>query len=114
MEVKYESKGYVGAEHTTLGQEPKPECPDTYLVWAILTTCLCCLPFGVVAIVKASQVEKFYYMGLYQEAYKASNSAKKWSIVGAVVAIGGGLLYVLVLLVLSKFAGVSISELLAV
>ena len=63
------------------------ECPKTYLVWAILTTCLCCLPFGICAIVKAAQVEKFYYTGDYQRAVKASDDAKKYSIIAAVVGV---------------------------
>ena len=35
-------------------------CPDSNLVWAILCTVLCCLPLGIVAIVKAASVEKLW------------------------------------------------------
>ena len=59
-------------------------CPDTNLVWAILCTLLCCLPFGIVAIVKASSVEKLWYQGRHDEAIKAASDAKKYSIWGAV------------------------------
>lgn len=31
-------------------------CPDNYLVYSILTTLFCCLPFGIVGIVKSAQV----------------------------------------------------------
>jgi hypothetical protein len=31
-------------------------CPDTNLVWAILCTVLCCLPLGIVSIIKATSV----------------------------------------------------------
>lgn len=59
--------------------------PPTYLVWAILTTLICCLPFGIVSIVYASQVESEWFMGHYDRAYKKSNQAKTWAIVAAVV-----------------------------
>ena len=37
--------------------------PDSNLVWAILTTLICCLPFGVVAIVKACKVDSLWANG---------------------------------------------------
>lgn len=37
------------------GQPSQPK-PDSNLVWGILTTILCCLPLGIVSIVKASKV----------------------------------------------------------
>ncbi len=33
--------------------------PDNFLVWAILSTVLCCLPLGIVAIVYANKVDNF-------------------------------------------------------
>ncbi len=62
----------------------KPPKPDNYLVWAILTTCFCCLPFGIVSIVESSKVDTLYYQGLYQEAENKSQSAKTWALVSAV------------------------------
>ena len=50
----------------------QPPMPDTYMVWAVLVTVLCCLPFGIVSIVKASQVSSLYNQGRYQEAVAAS------------------------------------------
>ena len=38
--------------------------PDNYLVWAILSTVFCCLPLGIVAIVKASKVDALWAQGL--------------------------------------------------
>ncbi len=54
-----------------------PQKPDNYLVWAILSTLLCCLPFGIVAIVKSSKVDSLWYAGNHAEAIQASNDAKK-------------------------------------
>ena len=51
--------------------------PDNYLVWAILSTVLCCMPFGIVAILKASQVDTFWAQGNQAEAIEAANAAKK-------------------------------------
>ena len=84
--------------------EQKSICPDTNLVWAILCTVLCCLPLGIVAIVKSSSVEKLWYQGRHEEALKASKDAKKFSIWGAVIAGIGIALYIIVL-VLTVFIG---------
>ena len=65
----------------------QPPMPDTYMVWAILATLLCCLPFGIVSIVKASQVSSLYNQGRYQEAVAASEAAKKWAIWSAIVGV---------------------------
>ena len=65
----------------------QPPMPDTYMGWAILATLLCCLPFGIVSIVKASQVSSLYNQGRYQEAVAASEAAKKWAIWSAVAGV---------------------------
>ena len=77
-----------------------PQKPDNYLIWAILSTLLCCLPFGIVAIVKSSKVDTLWYAGNHAEAIQASNDAKKWSIISAVVGLVGGLLYVIFYVIL--------------
>lgn len=61
--------------------------PDSYLVWAILTTLFCCVPLGIVSIVKASQVSGLWAQGRYPEAQQASQDAKKWAIWSAVVGV---------------------------
>lgn len=87
-----------------MGMQPKP---DSNLVWAILTTLLCCLPFGIVAIVYASKVDSLYAAGQYAEAQQASDNAKKWSIlaavVGALVIVG----YIVLVVFMGVFAGSS-------
>ena len=65
----------------------RPPMPATYLVWAILATLLCCMPFGILSIVKASQVSSLYSQGRYQEAVAASEAAKKWAIWSAVAGV---------------------------
>lgn len=45
---------------------------------AILTTLFCCLPFGIVAIVKASKVDSLLAAGRRDEAIQASKEADNW------------------------------------
>ncbi|QNI05456.1 CD225/dispanin family protein [Mycobacterium kubicae] len=71
-------------------QPPAGQQPDNYLVWSILATLFCCLPLGVVAIVKSSQVSGLWAQGQYGEAQAASEAAKKWvkwSVIAGVVAL---------------------------
>jgi hypothetical protein len=76
--------------------QPQGAQPSTHLVFASLTTLFCCLPFGVVSIVKASQVNGLWASGRYAEAQAASDSAKKWAmwslIAGIVVFVIYGIL----------------------
>jgi hypothetical protein len=58
--------------------------PDNYLVWAILSTVLCCIPFGIVSIVYSTKVSSLWAQGQYNEAQEAANNAKKWAIIGAI------------------------------
>lgn len=74
----------------------RPPMPDTYLVWAVLVTVFCCLPFGIVSIVKASQVSTLYYQGNYAEARAASRAARNWAIASAVSSGAIVLVYVAV------------------
>lgn len=67
--------------------ENQQRMPETNLVWAILCTVLCCLPLGIVSIIKATSVEKLWYQGRYQEAMDASRSAKNYALVGALSSL---------------------------
>lgn len=70
--------------------------PDSNLVWGILVTVLCCLPFGIVSIINASKVSGLWGQGQYAQAQKASDDAKKWAIWGA---IAGAIVIVIYLIV---------------
>ena len=81
--------------------------PKTYLTEAILVTVLCCMPLGIVSIIKATQVSSATARGDYASAQQASAEAGKWVKWGficglaylvvsmiyviAMIAIGGGL-----------------------
>lgn len=76
-------------------------CPETNLVWAILCTCLCCLPLGIVAILKATSVEKLWGQERYEEARRASEDAKKYSMWGAIISAIGITLYFIVAIIVA-------------
>ena len=79
------------------GAQPQPNFatkPDSCLVWAILTTLFCCLPFGIVAIVKAAQVDTLWSAGRHNEAFGASKAARNWSIAAAAVGFIGMAIYI--------------------
>ena len=67
--------------------------PDSNLVWGILVTVLCCLPFGIVSIINASKVSGLWAQGQYAQAQKASDDAKKWAIWGAIAGVVVGIIY---------------------
>ena len=81
--------------------------PPNYLVWAILSTVLCCLPLGVASIVFSTQVNSKWAMGDVAGAQDASDKAKKFAMWSAIAAVIVGVLYVLFFIVL---AGSSMME----
>lgn len=62
--------------------------PDNYLVWSILVTLFCCLPLGIVAIIKSSQVNGLWAQGRYAEAQASAESAKKFVTWSAGIGVG--------------------------
>jgi hypothetical protein len=64
-----------------------PGMVPNYLVFAILTTVLCCLPAGIPAIIYAAQVNTKLQVGDLAGAQAASNNAKMW----CWIAVGLGL-----------------------
>ena len=54
------------------------------LVWAILATLLCCLPFGIVSIVYAATVDGLVAAGDVPAARRAADLARNWAIAAAV------------------------------
>lgn len=63
----------LGAAATADGPVPN------YIVQAILTTLFCCIPFGIVAIVYAAQVNPKLQAGDRAGALAASAKARMWS-----------------------------------
>ena len=69
-----------------------PTHVPNYLVQAILVTLFCCVPFGIVAIVYAAQVNGKVALGDMEGAWRTSRSAKNWAWisfgVGLVITVG--------------------------
>lgn len=70
-----------------LPQQPGGECPPTNMVWAIITTLMCCTPVGAVAIYYALKVKKKYAMGDYEGAQRASETGAWWCIASIILNI---------------------------
>lgn len=60
------------ANPTAAAPQPDPVKPDNFLPWAIISTILCCLPFGIVAIVYATQVDSYWFSGNYEASRRAA------------------------------------------
>ena len=69
-----------------------------YLVQAILVTILCCVPFGIPAIIYAAKVDGMVSRGDIAGALDASKKAKTWSWVGFGCGLAVPLLWFLVML----------------
>ena len=65
---------------------PEP-CPPTNLVWAIITTVLCCIPSGIVAIYYALKVSNKYREGDIEGAKRASETGAWWCIASIILGI---------------------------
>ena len=78
-----------------------PPQPENYLVWAILVTVLCCLPFGVASIIYSVKVGSLYAQGDYNGAVDASQKAKKFAMIGGI----GGLVFIIVYVIFMIIAG---------
>jgi predicted secreted protein len=61
--------------------------PENYLVWSILCTLFCCLPLGVISIIKSTEVNKKWNQGDYAGAQQSSADAKKFATYGAIAGV---------------------------
>lgn len=74
-------------------QQGYPQTVPNYLVPAILTTLFCCMPFGIVSIVYAAQVNSKLAGGDLAGAMDSSQKAKTWALWSAGITIVGFLAY---------------------
>ncbi|MCW5518282.1 CD225/dispanin family protein [Aureitalea sp. L0-47] len=88
---------------TTNNQAGTP--PDNNLVWAIICTVLCCLPLGIVAIIKSTKVKELWLSGDHAGAQKAADDAKKYAIWGMVAGGVLVILYIIFVVVLGVAGG---------
>lgn len=69
--------------------------PNNNMALAIFTTICCCLPLGIIAIIKANSVDSLYMAKQYDAAYMAANEAKKWSYIGIIISLIVWVIYLL-------------------
>lgn len=74
-------------QHLHGGRNAPGAKPDNYLVFAIITTVLCCLPLGIVSIIHSTKVDNLWNSGQYVEATAASNQAKQFAIYAAIAGV---------------------------
>jgi hypothetical protein len=67
--------------------------PNNYLVWAILVTMLCCMPFGVVGLLKSLKVDRLWKEGDVAGAQRESESCKNFLIWGSIIGFIVDVLY---------------------
>ena len=80
-------QGYGAAPPAGYGGGPPGGQIPSNLVWGILTTIFCCLPFGIVSIVFAAQVSSKQAAGDYAGAMDSSRKARTWAIAAAVSGV---------------------------
>ena len=78
---------------------PLAEPVPNYLVYAILTTVFCCLPFGIVSIVYAAQVNSRAAGGDRLGALDASSKAKTWALVSFFCGLVPMLFYIVLMII---------------
>ena len=84
------TEGQTMPQHDGMPSAEQEPCPPTNLVWAIISTILCCLPTGIVAIIYALKVTNKYREGDIDGAKRASEVGAWWCIATIIM----GILYV--------------------
>jgi len=97
--IQSASKG--SPANDTTGQSAHQGAPDipSHMTKAILTTLFCCVPLGVVAIVKASSVSSAVRRGDYIEARELSDEANTWGNRAIGFGVAAGVIYFFIALV---------------
>lgn len=80
-QAQYQPQPYTATE------TPAEPCPPTNLVWAIISTILCCLPAGIVAIFYSLKVSNKYREGDLEGAKRASETGAWWCIAAIILGI---------------------------
>lgn len=84
------------AYNTPPQQSGKPPINGTtYLIFAILSTVMCCPPFGIPAIIFATKIDKLQAMGDFEGAANAAKKSKMWSIIAAATVAVLFVLYII-------------------
>ncbi len=88
-----ETQQYTPNYNAPTANNPPAGAPkgSTYLIWSILSTLFCCLPFGVAGIIFAAKIDALVAQGDIMGAEEAAKKAKLFTIIAAV---GGGVIMI--------------------
>lgn len=92
---KQENRYHENVQHVHGNTSSPGAKPDNYLVFAIITTVLCCLPLGIVSIIHSTKVDNLWNSGRHAEAKAASNQAKQFAIYAAIAGVVVGGIYLM-------------------
>ena len=92
---QYNQNAY-NQQYNSYQQQPQVSMTGM-LVWAILNTLFCCLPFGIVAIVMAVRIKDAMS---YEEAKRAYDTAKKWNLIATIVGAVAMIILVIIYVIL--------------
>ncbi len=95
----YQYGGQSGYQYGTPEQggygQPQQQVNGTpYMVFAIISTLLCCLPLGIAAIVYASKIGSLQRVGDYAGAQEAAKKARLFTIISAVIGLIASIIYI--------------------
>ena len=102
--VRLGGGGYAAPPPPPLGGGAAGGPPDNKLVWSILVTLFCCLPFGIVAIIKSAEVNSKWTAGDVAGANQSAADAGKWikwSVIVSIIAAVLGIVFWLLVVVLA-------------
>ncbi|XP_041474610.1 uncharacterized protein LOC121423321 [Lytechinus variegatus] len=75
----------VPHNHGIVRQAPSQQPIRDYTAFAVIVTTLCCVPFGIVGIIRASEARNKRSLGDDEGARKAAQSAYRWSLSGLII-----------------------------
>ena len=73
--------------------------PSNGLALAIVAMAMCTLPFGLVALLRALKVNKYWDAGLYSESEEYARSAKRWATWGIII---GGIFCIIYFIIMAS------------
>ena len=79
--------------------------PDNFLIWAILCSIFCCLPFGIASIVNASEVDSRWRAGDYEGARRSARQARTWFWVSFGVGLSVTVIYIVYYMIMGVAIG---------
>ena len=80
--------------------------PPNYLAWAIISTILCCLPFGIVSIIYAAQVNSKWATGDVSGAQLSSKNAKTWAWISFAAGLLGLVIWIIIIAIFGGIAAI--------